>query len=142
MIALPEKVLGEDHRLHHRHENRHHHHYHQCIIIIMINLSTCSAKRSPSSSSRKSSSRSSMHHHHDDLSTCSAEITDILLSSLSFKGISRPPCGTNYVIVCVWICGIITFLFKYIMYIVYCNCIFGLEAIINGERSESQSAAY
>ena len=77
-----------------------------------------------------------------NLSTCSAEITDILLSSLSFKGISRPPCGTNYVIVRMWICGIITFLFEYIMYIVYCNCIVGLEATINGKRSASQSVAY
>ena len=99
-----------------------------------------------------------MHHHHDqlehvlcveitiiimiNLSTCSAEITDILLSSLSFKGISRPPCGTNYVIVRMWICGIITFLIKFIMYIVYCNCIVGLEATINGKRSASQSVAY
>ena len=73
-----------------------------------------------------------------NLSTCSAEITDILLSSLSFKGISRPPYGTNYVIVCMWICGIMTFLIKYIMYVVYCNCIFGLEAIINDKRSESR----
>ena len=77
-----------------------------------------------------------------NLSTCSAEITDILLSSLSFKGISRPPCGTNYAIVRMWICGIMTFHIEYTMYIVYCACIFGLEAIINGKRSESQSVTY
>ena len=107
-----EHVLCGD-RHHHHHQNHYHHHYHRRIIIIMINLSTCSA-----------------------------EITDILLSSLSFKGISRPPCGTNYVIVRMWICGIITFLIKFIMYIVYCNCIVGLEATINGKRSASQSVAY
>ena len=37
-----------------------------------------------------------------NLSTCSAEITGILLNSLSFKGISRPPC--NLIIVVIMIC--------------------------------------
>ena len=41
-----------------------------------------------------------------------------------------------------WICGIMTFHIEYTMYIVYCACIFGLEAIINGKRSESQSVTY